>query len=850
MYGNDMKNNNDMKRVYAIIASLAALACVSCEWLEEDVFGGGNGQSEEDRFFNVVSQLVDVKEITSDYEGKTFKPAIGTPDGGDESRRVVAVNSLEAAVARFNNLTGAEITAETKTYTYRDKAVGTLIWNLSSDNTCWATVDVSIAAVPSLQKIIYRSPEQGDVNGSVNGSAYYRFGDVISRYNEDEALEYWICVRPAFDYEGKEKSHWVSVSPLPRANVWPYNDDDVKGPFVASNGFEYGLPDKLRSDCEWYQDLAEMLFAIMYPDAWFSNIGSYSSLNIMGGPSGLPIFNDWHCDLIKYHNSDFWRNVQRQWIAKDIVKKVFGISYQDMEYMIRQPGPDGTDKGEGLYFIYGDHDWSTRFSNKPKMYQVHYYHGTKDTQKNMHLQTKSRPQAQVVEPKKKTVSNINYPLNFYDKTSLATPYVKEQRFFGDNNPRWTIRFATGAELSESGNYSAQQPIPGFNPQKDEVYRYYRDVVTDKNLTDDPEISTPIRGVINDRKAQDFSDFDGDSHYGFGDVLKDEQGNRWFVVRPSGGSEEKNPFTEKSPYTELVSFEGITYSADKKAATNIATRDQILRISLPVWFLSQEANKKKSINAGQSNIFVFYPNVKDNAAVDLLHLVQEVIIQQKYQIGGQGTAELVSFAYYQPGSQNQHLMRYICDMGPGNAFMNVYYDRYPKKVSTTNDYPGLTAADFSGDEIYLQDVADAQKVLKYADQDYMSKTAFADAQQIPRLWRSNPEPKATDVTNYFYNMTTWENGTAPLGMWNEPVLFMRVTALYDRGSEYATQSVDGHTFTMVKEGNYTVPKAVNKDNPYSWLMQGMAYQQPQDRWINGVSGESSAIPSWKAIWGTY
>ena len=850
MYGNEMKNNNDMKRVFAIIASLAALACVSCEWLENDVFGGGDGQSEEDRFFNVVSQLVDVNEMMSDYDGKTFKPTIGSPDNGDESVRVVAVNSLDAAVSRYNNLTGAEITATTKTYTFKDKAVGSLIWNLSSDNTCWATVDVSIAAVPSLQKIIYRSPEQGDVNGSVNGSAYYRFGDVISRYNEDEALEYWICVRPAFDYEGKEKSHWVSVSPLPRANVWPYNDNDVKGPFVASNGFEYGLPDKLRSDCEWYQDLAEMLFAIMYPDAWFSNIGSYSSVNMFGSPSGLPIFNDWHCDLIKYHNSDFWKNVQRQWIAKDIVKKVFGISYQDMEYMIRQPGPDGTDKGEGLYFIYGDHDWSTKFSNKPKMYQVHYYHGTKDTQKNMHLQTKSRPQAQVVEPKKKTVSNINYPLNFYDKTSLATPYVKEQRFFGDNNPRWTIRFATGAELSESGNYSAQQPIPGFNPQKDEVYRYYRDVVTDKNLTDDPEISTPIRGVVNDRKAQDLSDFDGNSHYCFGDVLKDEQGHRWIVVKPSGGNTEVNTKTDKSPYTELVSFEGITYSADKKTATNIATKNQLLRVSVPLWFIFQESVKKYKKGTGQSNIAVFYPNIKNNAEVEMAHLMQEVYIQA-YQTNRQETAELASFAYYQTGSQKQHVMRYICDMGPKNEFMHIFYDRYPKNVSTTNNYPGLTSADFSDEEIYLQDVTDAQKVTKYAVGDYMSKTVlFDDAQRLNRPGRSTPEAKAEDVTNYFYNMTTWENKTAPLGMWNDPVIFVRVTALYDRGTEYATQSADGHTFTMLKQGGYIVSANDEYLNPYLWYGNAFAYQDSEFRWINGVSDANSAVPSWKLIWGTY
>ena len=56
---------------------------------------------------------MDNREITPDYKGKTFKANIGSPDSGDESVRIVSVNSLTAAVDRFNGLTQSSITETT-----------------------------------------------------------------------------------------------------------------------------------------------------------------------------------------------------------------------------------------------------------------------------------------------------------------------------------------------------------------------------------------------------------------------------------------------------------------------------------------------------------------------------------------------------------------------------------------------------------------------------------------------------------------------------------------------------------------------------------------------------------------
>ena len=827
-----------MKRhfIYAIIAAVfCALISVSCEKDPADGTGSDPDLTPEQQFWAVVGQLVSVNDMTPDYKGKTFQPIIGSEL--EPGVRVVSVNSLEAAVRKYNTLTGASIDTLKASHTYSSKEVGTLTWNKSTDNKSWGTVDVSIQAVPSLSKIIYRSPEQGDTNGGVTngGSAYYRFGDVVKRYQDGSVVEYWICVRPAFDPEGKGESHWITVSPLPEENIWPYYE--THKPFTASNGFEYGLPYNIREDTEWYQDLAEMLFAICYPDEWVSNIGSYSSTNMFGSPKGLPIFNDFHCTNIKYHNANFWKNVQQQWKAKDIVKKVFGITYEQMADAVRQP-TGNQPAGDGLRFLYNGYSWWTKTSNKAQLWQIHYSNqGTKDVQKNMHYALPTKPSAQLVTPNNKTESDKNFPLDVND-VSVKEPFIREPRFFGDNAPRWIIRYATGEELAQNGKWNNQVAMFGFD-DKDEEYRYYRDVLN-KNLSEKPEETTTFEAIVNNRADQKISDFDGVGHYTFGDVLRDENGKFWFVIRPSGGSADLNPYTDKSPYAEIVSLEGITFSSNKQTATNIVTKAQLMRYSFGLWFLAQEVNKKwTQINNGSKPyILPVYNNIKENADVDLHQLLQALTVTGYHTNDTQGT-DLCAFAYYQPGAEKQPLYRYIIDTGTGNAFILIAYDHYTKNNILTNTYPDIKANDFSSTPIYLQDVADAQKVAAYAD-DYMAKAPFSGVNQA-RAKRQETDDRALDVTNYFYNRYKWDAGLQPVGMWNEPVIFMRATALYDRGNEYATTTVDGQKMTFVSAGGFES----DAYDPQMWFSPAFMYQQAGDRFVDGVN---SAIPTWRTIWG--
>ena len=203
--------------------------------------------AQADRFWRVAGQLVGISQATDDYRSKTFEPTIGTPKDDDATVRIIATNDAETAAERFASLAGLDegiVSEETASYTWSDPAVGTLTYTKTQDGTSLATVDVSIRQIPSLRQLVYMTPEQMGLNAEYS-TCYYRFGDVIKRTRRDHVTEYWICVRPSFQPEGKGESHWISVSPLPAENIETY---------AASNGNTYTMPTKISDNSEQMQN--------------------------------------------------------------------------------------------------------------------------------------------------------------------------------------------------------------------------------------------------------------------------------------------------------------------------------------------------------------------------------------------------------------------------------------------------------------------------------------------------------------------------------------------------------------------------------------------------------------------
>jgi hypothetical protein len=424
------------------------------------------------KFWSVVGELVGMDEFTENYKDGPFEPIIGEEDPDNAQARVVYVNDAAAAAEHFANLVdldASQINEDTPSYPWNDPDVGSLTYTKGDGTTAWATVDVRIKQVPKLEKIIYRAPSQTDSNGKAKEyeRCYYRFGDVLARTDKNgKETEYWVCVRPAFDPEGKGDSHWVSVSPVPAKNqyTWTYKNVQKKKNINVTR--TYVLPTGLGTSEEHMQNFAEMLFAIFHPKTWYQNVVNYAQGKKNDKLLSLKMFNDFHPSNLMYHNMFFWNNVRGYWSGEsfspyenytrdtDICKKVFGLNFEAMKELIDT---------EGIYFLYKGYSWPS--GNAPTLYQAYYCNAQGGTLSNMHQTNLSKV--------KKAVYNKDNPsqdieFNIATTCTMEHPYIVNEKFFGDTHRRFIIRHATGAELAKPQKFNKDAAISTLK----EIYRYY------------------------------------------------------------------------------------------------------------------------------------------------------------------------------------------------------------------------------------------------------------------------------------------------------------------------------------------------------------------------------------------
>ena len=448
MYDN-MKKILNLWLMAALTVGLS-MSVTSCKD-DDDNNAGGEPETEEQaatvsKFWSVVGQLVSTDDYTADYADKTFEPVYGIADASNETTRIVETNDMQTAARYFADLITVDdgspvaIDENTQSYTYSDPDVGTLTYTRGGTAEDWATVDVNIKQVPRLRKIVYRQGGEG-TNTGFAGKAYYRFGDVVSRTVDDET-EYWICVRPAFGPESTSSSFWVCMNSLPQKNYEYVN---------GSNGHSYFVPTGIGTDKKDMQNLAEMLYAICYPQQWYENATNLHTDGKYWGYSGMPIFNDWTKANLMYHNQYFWQKVADAWKSKDIPGKAMNVDFAMLDKMTKP-------EGNGVNLLYKGYSWWTKTSWSCTLYQASFTHGTKNAEKNLH------------HAEYKDLKRNMKDINGFSCLKMGAKTDNYAQFFdNDGKIRWVVRFATGEELN-----GGTKPAPTAQLQGgcQDVYRYY------------------------------------------------------------------------------------------------------------------------------------------------------------------------------------------------------------------------------------------------------------------------------------------------------------------------------------------------------------------------------------------
>ena len=268
------------------------------------------------------------------------------------------------------------------------------------------------------------------------------------------------------------------------------------------------MPTGIGTDKKDMQNLAEMLYAICYPDKWYENATNYHTDGKYWGYTGMPIFNDWTKANLMYHNQYFWQKVAKAWKSKDIPGKAMNVDFAMLDKMTK---PEG---GDGVKLLYKGYSWWTKTSWNCTLYQASFTHGTKNTQKNLH------------HAEYKDLKRNMKDIDGFNCLKMGAKTENYAQFFGnDGKIRWVARFATGEELN-----GGTKPAPTAQLQGGcrDVYRYYDEYKTEwdqkgPNGEDGPEVTLKPAEKLQEPKIGAIIGTDGNFYNNMADAKRATNG---------------------------------------------------------------------------------------------------------------------------------------------------------------------------------------------------------------------------------------------------------------------------------------------------------------------------------------
>lgn len=398
--------------------------------------------------------LTDVQTLDDNWASKTYEPTIGVASENNANTRLVVVADADEARMNFANMADVDVNQLGSSKTFDVKGVGKLTWTPSAagaQNLAEVTVDTKL--IPHLQKIVYCTKDQTGLNGifstNVEGTAYYRFGDVI----RDAAGYYWVCVRPSHEVDDKGDSHWINIfnsttnKDIPTENIYDKYNKKYNNKTIL-------FPTKLKYKREHIYNLGNLIWAILNPEAYHTKVGDNGK--------GLGEFP------YERHNEYFLKNVKSYWSQiplshnTDIWHLLFNKSVTQMQALT------------SLNFYYQGYSWiwgdnATLWCYSQSAFQTK-IEGSESGDKVS-----------------RAVKTEGFDINRYTFKSSADNVGHEQT--DGSKGYWVIRYAKGEELVSGGKYTPYSRIPGC----EDVYRYYanKDVAPGTDWTTAKKADEPV-----------------------------------------------------------------------------------------------------------------------------------------------------------------------------------------------------------------------------------------------------------------------------------------------------------------------------------------------------------------------
>ncbi|MBR4898023.1 MAG: hypothetical protein IKZ48_04475 [Prevotella sp.] len=743
--------------------------------------------------YNWLVNMTDIEDFTDDWASKTYEPTIGVESKNETNTRVVVVADIDYAKMNFASISGMSVDQLSTTQSQTIDGVGTLIWTPSAkDANNLATVDVNTKLIPHLSKIVYCTVDQMGENGNpYDGTAYYRFGDVI----EDAQGYYWVCVKPAFG-TGKapqQQGYWINilnrdpnngksskgtVPEIPTKNIKDYNPKGTKW-----DGNTVKLPTLLNSTWEHVHNLSNLVWALLNPEAYKKAVGNNGI--------GLGGYD------YKYNGAKFCERVANQWAQKGIWEKLFNRSYEQMQQM------------QYLNFFYNGYHWNVGTTagvwiSSTKGYETKFSSskGADDTLFEM-------------EAKGAGFDIRRYcsdPAQNEACASSGTKGFAPAKQFTGTEGYWVVRQKTSSDIVGMSNISHPSVYDNLKNTA-EIYRYNQAY----SIMVGSESAVEVEESIDDGVASN-AYTDGRGTYMVGDVVEDENECRWICINGSPNFVGTYPTTDHTAW--FVSFDQDIYDAPE--AYGIVDEDELPEAAcrLALFFRSLRTYPRgySCTLAPNSELGKIGQHILDYAGVDVRKLatLRDSVWtftnnKDQKQYSSSSTSFFFTMAYNGGNfSREQPIARLVLDntqagserghcYAKSNKAIDIWrtllykhYETYdPDRVTMTDDEASVGMTKWQAvwplttDRMCLKDVTSQAMIDKYAKAD---------------KWQTHPRTKAesdADFAAYCWSSKDNDFMTSMTSLQNERVLIFRVMKVTDNGGKTPNLvSQDGRRLSVV------------------------------------------------------